>query len=226
MLRHYAMVRTIAREISEAANGAFGAYLEDRVVEEPQITDRILGAIEERINNQLIGRVWGFSGVSWRAKTLRTSRGIAAEEKRHGADFMGVLDIDLLDYKIKKGFLVQAKKAEPNDSLTVDWWKDLISQYEKMIERTPVSFVFVYSRKEGIRVFPAVSVLGLQSMGYGFPPRDIFDLYHHSVQNFFENHLECFIGDHRLDSPDIRTLDALADFPVRRVFHLMARMPG
>ena len=211
MLQRYKMVREVAREISEAANGAFDAYLEGRVGEEPQITDRILGAVEDRI------RTRRFGGVAWQARTLRTGRGQAAEEKRHGADLMGVLDVDLPNYDVKKGFLAQAKRAEPGVPFGKEDWKRLISQCEKMIKRTSDSFVFVYSKKKRIRVFPAISVLGSGSM-------DIFDLYHHGMQNFFENHLECFIGDRRLDSTDIRTLDVLADFPARRVLHLTARM--
>lgn len=216
MLRHYGTVREVAWEISAAANGAFKAYDEDRVVEEPQITDRILGAIEERINNPAIESAQRF--VSWKARTLRTGRGYAAEEKRHGADFMGVLDVDLPDHEVKKGFLVQAKRSEPYKPFRKQEWDRLIYQCETMLERTPDSFVFVYSRSLGIRIFPAVSVLGSVS-------KDIFDLYHHSIQIFFENHIECFIGDQRLNSPDIRTLDVLADFPVERVLHLTARMP-
>ena len=211
MLRRYAMVRKVAREISGAANGAFEGYASGEKVDESDITGLMLGAIGERIRSR------EFGGVTWSAHIL-TSSGPGAEEKRHGADFMGVLDADLPDYKVKKGFLVQAKKAEPGDTFKKDQWKCLTSQCEKITERTLDSFVFVYSRKEGIRVFPALSVLELKSM-------NIFDLYHHSVQNFFENHLECFIGDRRLNSPDIEKLDALADFPVRRVLHLTARVP-
>lgn len=211
MLRRYKMVREVAREISKAADGAFDAYLEGRVGEEPQITDRILGAVEDRI------RTRSFGGVVWQARTLRTSRGQAAEEKRHGADLMGVLDVDLPNYKVKKGFLAQAKKVEPGKFSRQEWDR-LIDQCEEMIKRTPDSFVFVYSKKKRISIFPAISVLSSGSM-------DIFDLYHRSMQNFFENHLECFIGDPRIDSTDIRTLDVLADLPVRRVLHLTGRMP-
>ena len=49
MIRHFKIVRHVAREIADAADGALGAYREDRVLEEPQITDRILGAIEDRV---------------------------------------------------------------------------------------------------------------------------------------------------------------------------------
>ena len=241
MIRHLRSVRKIAQEISVAANGALDAYREDRVIEEPQITDRILGAIEDRIRFRSFGP-YDENGstdtipasvaisnmpddsvirkrihrVVWQARTLRTGRGIAAEEKRHGADLMGVLDLDLPGYRAKKGFLAQAKKAEPNLRFSTGNWDRLRSQCETMLRRTLESYVWVYSKSEGIRVFSATSVLGLGS-------KDIFDLYSRSVSSFFENHIECFFGDRRLNSTDIETLDALEELPIARIIELSAR---
>lgn len=50
----------------------------------------------------------------------------------------------------------------------------------------------------------------------GSPPARAFS-------SFFEYHIECFIGDRRLNSTQIETLDALAEFPVERVLELSAR---
>jgi hypothetical protein len=210
MLKETRTVRDIAQTIADAAENALGAYREGRVVQEPQITDRILGAIEDRIRSIPSG------DVIWTARTLRTSRGSGDEERRHGADLMGVLDVALGSYKATKGFLAQAKKAEPGQFFSNVDWRRLTQQCETMLRRTPSSFVFVYSRRRGIRIFPANSVVGLDS-------RDLFGLYDRSVSSFFENHIECFIGDPRLNSTDIKTLDALADFPVERVLELSAR---
>ncbi len=219
------------------------SYREGRVVEEPQVTDRVLGAIEERIRYrrfdanrdghavEALRRTdnyrWAidhnicgsqFGGIVWKARTLRTGPGRAAEEKRHGADLMGVLDIDLPGYRVAKGFLVQAKRAEPNRRFSQREWDRLHSQCEKMLLRTPDSFVFVYSKSKGIRIFPANSVLGLKS-------RNIFELYDRSVSSFFESHIVCLIGDLRLNSTDIETLAALSDLPIERVLELSARPP-
>ena len=210
MLKEARVVRRIAREIADAANGAFGSYREGRVVEEPQITDRILGAVEERVRNLRSGN------VVWTARTLRTGRGIAAEEKRHGADLLGVLDVDLDGYKSKKGFLAQAKRAEPYSMFGKRDWERLRSQCETMLERTPDSFVFVYSIQKGIRIFPANAIVELGS-------RQVFDLYDRGVSSFFESHIQCFIGDRRLNSTNIDTLEALVEFPVERVLKLSAR---
>lgn len=43
------------------------------------------------------------------------------------------------------------------------------------------------------------------------------------ASSFFEYHIECFIGDRRLNSTQIETLDALVEFPVERVLELSAR---
>ena len=241
MLKHFRSVRKIAREIGDAANGAFDAYRERRVVEEPQVTDRILGAIEERIRSRRFGAYGedfaaeesqitdrilaeiegsishrAYNGVVWKARTLRTGSGIAAEEKRHGADLMGVLNIDLPGYRVTKGFLAQAKRAEPNRGFSGRDWNRLTSQCKTMLGRTPESFVFVYSISEGIRIVPASSVLGLES-------GNVFDLYDSSVSSFFESHIKCNIGDLRLNSTNIETLEALVDLHVERVLELAAR---
>ena len=70
MLKKYKTVRKIAREIAGAADGAFDSYRDGSVVEEPHVTDS-----EERVRNLRLG------GVLWTARTLRTGRGVAAEEK-------------------------------------------------------------------------------------------------------------------------------------------------
>jgi hypothetical protein len=215
MLKNPRTVRAIAREIADAANGALDSYREGDATEEPQVTDRILGAIVERIRSRPAGLI---GGVRWKARTLRTGRGSAAEERRHGADLMGVLDIELPGYRAKKGFLAQAKKAEPGTPFSNGEWRRLVEQCNIMLRRTPDSFVFIYSAERGIRIFPANSVVGLTS-------NYIFDLYDRGVSGFFESHIECFIGDPRLNSTDIKTLDALAELPVERIFELSATVP-
>ena len=239
MIRHLHSVRGIAREISGAADGALGAYRNGRVKEEPQITDRILGAIEDRVGSDSPRAMAGFHEpdspdelirgpsvavdragtrfpgcIIWNARSL-TSSGKAAEEKRHGADLMGVLDIDIAEYRVAKGFLAQAKLAEPSRRFSTQAWDRLLGQCETMLSRTPDSFVWIYSIEAGIRIFSAISIVALNS-------RDIFDLYSRSVSSFFEYHIECFIGDRRLNSTDISTLDVLQELPVERTLELSA----
>ena len=53
MIRDYRAVRAVASAIAEAADEIIDAYRERRVVYEPNITERLIGAIEkgERIND-------------------------------------------------------------------------------------------------------------------------------------------------------------------------------
>ena len=72
---------------------------------------------------------------------------------------------------------------------------------------SPASFVFVYS-DEGVRVTPAISVVASNG--------DPSQLYDRSAQRFFEEHLECFIGDRRMDWPTPETLTALREQRIAR----------
>ena len=84
MLIHRHIVRQTATIIAEAADGALTAYREDRTGGEDDFTGRMLGAIEQEMQNRQI------KGVLWTSKTLKPHKGRSAEEKRHGADFLGV----------------------------------------------------------------------------------------------------------------------------------------
>ena len=100
MIRNLHSVRGIARQISSAADGALDVYRSGRVEEEPQITDRIIGAIENRVGldsplaagetlepefpddtlHYTSMAVEGFRDrmpglIVWSARSLRTSRG-------------------------------------------------------------------------------------------------------------------------------------------------------
>jgi hypothetical protein len=189
------IVRQIGRGVAVASEGVVEDYRNERVVDEPHFTDRLLGAMSERLR----GRV---KGVTWSAKTLRPGKGFANEERRHGADFLSVLEIDLPDLSVKKGFLAQAKRAEPGEPLSGDDWKRMVKQCNTMLEVTPDAFVAVYSRSKGVMLVPAIEVVGSTS-------RDLFSHYSRSLQTFFELFVECFVGDRRLHSAHIQVLDEI-----------------
>ncbi len=110
---------------------------------------------------------------------------------------MGVLNIDLPDFKVSKGFLAQAKLLRHE---TVDNLEELKRQCDRMLKFSPDSFVFLY-RYDGVRVVPAISVVGSTV--------DPNQLYSRSAQRFFEEHLECFIGDQAIQAPTPETLEEL-----------------
>jgi hypothetical protein len=169
----------------------------------------MLGAIEEAM------RDYRAKGISWTAKTL-TDRGRNAQERRHGADFAGVLSINLPEFKVNKGFLAQAKLVEPRTALPTSEFERMKAQCEQMLAQTPDSFVFLYSR-DGVTVVPAISIVSSE-------PRNPHELYSRSISRFYEEHFESFIGDRRLNAPTREMLDELRrGLDTRSLLYLEAR---
>jgi hypothetical protein len=209
MIRRLEIVRDAAAHVADAAERVSGALRAGRIEQEPAFTDRMLGAIEEAM------RDYHAKGVSWTAKTL-TDRGRNAQEHRHGADFAGVLSIDLPEFKVKKGFLAQAKMLEPRAGMPKSEFHRMKGQCEAMLTQTPDSFVFLYSR-DGVTVVPAVSVVSSE-------PRNPHELYSRSISRFYEEHFESFIGDRRVNAPTPAMLEELRrGVDARSLLYLEAR---
>jgi hypothetical protein len=217
-------IRVVAKRIADAAATAIDAYAREVITDEPSITDRWIGAVAAALR-QTRGYGRGATGITWEAKTLRASSGRAAEEARHGADLLGVAEIHIGRNIIRKGFLGQAKRTEPGDVLDNNRWQELQHQATLMLSRSPTSFVLVYSKRQGIRFIPAISIVNLSRV-------DLFDCNSMPLEQFFQLHLACFIGDQRLSAPHISTLDDLAatellrDFPIEHVLHIILRAEG
>lgn len=211
------------------------ALREGRVEHEPAMTDRMLGTIEEIVNHashtrdeanravlpsdsdtgQTVGELPDLNEdvrVRWHAKTL-TDRGRGSQESIFGADFAGVLDIQLDDYKVSKGFLAQAKLIRAGGRINR---KDLVKQCEQMLGLSPASYVFLYS-KRGVRVVPAVAIVG--ASGYHN------DCYDRSAKRFFEEHLACFIGDGALNVAGPEGLESLRERATARSALLIQGRP-
>lgn len=201
-------VRKVATRLGRAADRTVEALREGRIEQEPAITDRMLGCMEETL------RGFTAKGIRWSAKTL-TDHGPGTQEPKYGADFMGVLDIRLPGFTIAKGFLAQAKLLRPGRRIDAT---DLKVQCERMLDHSSHSFVFLYSQEQ-VRVIPAVSVIG--SGG------NLDSLHSSSVQRFFEDHLRCFIGDKDIRTPTPATLGKLAErLEVKRAILIQAREVG
>lgn len=209
MRRHPAIIRASATHLAEAASTAIRAYRENRVEHEPEITDRMLGAIEQAMTG------FEVKGVRWTAKTL-TSRSGKSQETRYGADFVGALDIDLPDFKVKKGFLAQAKRIEPDKPMRSDEFSRMQDQCSKMLEVSGQSFVFLYS-KSGISIVPAGAVV---SASHCNP----HELYSRGIARFYEEHFESFIGDRQISAASVDVLEKLRDrMRAQRVLYLAAQ---
>jgi len=218
-------IKKVAKRIADAAGIAIDEYAREVITDEPSITDRWIGSVVSALTMAPRGLRRGATGIMWEAKTLRSSKGSAAEEKRHGADILGVAEIHIGSSVVRKGFLGQAKRTEPGEVLDRARWEELQDQANTMLSRSPTSFVLAYSKRYGIRFIPAISVANLQR-------RDLFDFNSMPLQQFFQWHLACFIGDHRLSAPHISKLDdllsieSLRDFPIEHVLQIVLRYEG
>jgi hypothetical protein len=192
MIAYRHAVRAAAQRIANAIDHSVAALRAGRVEQEPAMTDRMLGAIEEGLIDCHV------KGIRWTAKTL-TDRGPGSQESEYGADFMGVLNIELPEFTVSKGFLAQAKLIRGGSSGDM---RKLKKQCDKMLNLSPDSFVFLYG-PYGVRVVPALSVIGTSV--------DPVHLYSRFAQRFFEEHLECFIGDRAIQSPTFANLKAMRD---------------
>ncbi len=206
MIWKYGIVKPSARLVSRAVQGIVDDFADGRIREEPDFTSRMLQTIQERLNGITV------KGIVWQS-VVTTSHGSHTEEKATGADFMGVLNINLSDYTVRKGFLAQAKRAGRLNKKEMD---RLRNQCEDMLNLTPESYVFLY-KKDGVRVLPAISVVSATV-------DDLSELYNRSIQRFFEMHLESFIGDRRLSSPSADQFDALLkEYRIKQGLYLAAK---
>lgn len=196
--------------IAEAEETIMESITDGRIPDEPAITNRFIQALEMTVNQS-----GSIQGVQFRARTL-TSLGPHAEEKEVGADFVGVLDIQLPGFTVSKGFLCQAKKA--GKGMNVDYaprrrdakvgfdrtneLQKLKVQINKMLNISPDSFVVVYTNS-GFVFIPALSVDGIQYINDGNY------IYGKNTRLFFQEFLLCFIGDRQLGAYDDKTLTAL-----------------
>jgi len=188
MLKKYRMLQQPSRRIAESIKDTVKAYKEHQFEHERDFTPWMLGAIRTQMNN------FEDHGIQWRSRIL-TANVKDSEEKRYGADFVGVLDINLPDFKERKGFLAQAKRVGSGYSK-----EKLFDQCSKMLTISSESFVFLYS-KTGVRVVTANSVLS--SGG------STSNLYSDPASKFFREHLRSNIGDRNLPSATIEQLEEL-----------------
>jgi hypothetical protein len=191
-LPDHAAIREAAEHASLGAEAALRAYREGRAPQEPSLVQRTLSEIEHQIDGLQI------KGTKWESGALASS-GRGAAESKVGADFVGVFEVHLPNYSVKKGFLAQAKLLK-RDSLEKRERKRLRIQCEKMLSHTPDAFVWLFTANE-IRIVPAISVVA----GDNQP----FDLYYRGIRRFFEEHFACFIGDRAISTSDTRGLDQL-----------------
>jgi hypothetical protein len=111
-----------------------------------------------------------------------------------------VLEIDTPDYEVRKGVLVQAKNLEPGKKLSTSVANDLRGQCKDMLDLTPASFVFLYS-KTGVMTLSAATVEGSKRNDL-----HVLEQWSNSTRVFFMDFVKCWVGDPRLSATDRETL--------------------
>lgn len=212
MFRNRNVVRKAVAAIGAAARDAISDLEAGRVQQEPAITDRFVAYVQSKLNGKVL------AGVHWSAVTLG-DRGPGSAESQLGADLLSVVRLELDNFSIAKGFLAQAKLVEPSTAFPASANKYLKIQCEKMLKISPASFVFIYSKQSGILVLPALDVIGARNC-------NPHELTTRTIPQFFTEHFECFIGDHRFKAATGDELQALREeSKVRKVLALLGR-PG
>jgi hypothetical protein len=196
MLKYRRIIQDSARRIAAAANRTADDYVPDHVENEPEFTGVMLGRIRKAMDG------YKTRGVRWTAKTLTSQGPKSAQENTFGADFLGVVEFDLPEYRVKKGFLAQAMRIERGQPITPGEWDRMADQCKQMLSITTESFVFVYARS-GIIVVPALTIASATA------PGNPHDFYSRTALRFYEDHFECFVGDLEISSADIATLERL-----------------
>lgn len=194
-----------AHRLAKATQRVVADYQEGDVVGEEPFSDQLCGRLKETLEDfetpnvrwQVDVAVGGEGAARLRMRTLNKR----TEEPRFGADLVMVLDLKLKDYTIRKGLLAQAKRLEPGKNMkTADWMK-LRDQCADMLEITPASMVFLYS-KSGITPISATA-----AVAYG--QRDLHELETYSMEVFFRDFAICWIGDPHIQASDPASLEAL-----------------
>lgn len=223
-----AVLRAIAEVASESSGGLSSVIREGRSQEEPDMTSRLAQYIELLSAREVEGvRV---------EMTVVSSLGGQSQEQTIGADLVGVFRIEVGTTRVTKGFLVQSKRSghqglhfeasgsatsndyshwlyrgalelEPSGTVMVTRpSEDLQEQCERMLSRTPASFVFVYDSAQ-VAVVGASAVLAKRNRPRNTKKRE--PLGTKQLDDFFVHVADSFIGDPNIAAATPQSLQAL-----------------
>lgn len=189
-------VKRSTETIGKAVSTTLKEYRDGYVEQEPPFTDRLLARITDEINK------FETEGIRWKAKTF-TDRGPKTQENQCGADFAGVFDASIKGQIVSKYFLVQVKRLPHGGRLPTQELKRLENQCDKMLRYTSDSFVFCFSQRRAF-IVPAIAVMDS-------PTDKMADHQSKTVQEFFKDHFNCFIGE-RILTPNVLSPNGIALF--------------
>jgi hypothetical protein len=187
------VTRSAAHEAERAVALTIKNLRRKHVYNEDDVSAFFVGTLQTIFDGVQIGH------ATLNASILRHRRGMAAEERRYGADILIHVSMDTPTQTYSKGVLIQAKKAEPSDYWSARSHAELIAQCNKMLAITPAAFVFNYKKNE-FRCGAATRVAGARVVvapGY---------LCRWTSYRFFLELFRCPIGDPRITSANVDEL--------------------
>ena len=200
-------MREAAHRAERAAAAAMREYRKQNVVDEDDLTGELVG----ELNAALRGKI---GSLKWGAKILRHRSGVAAEEKRVGADLLIHVSVRSRGRSYSKGVLIQAKRVGVGMAMSTADHTDLIDQCKTMLSHTPESYVFDYD-PSGLRVGSATRVAGTKN-------RNLREECTLTPFRFFFDLFMCPAGDPRIKSTKIGDLPVPERAEVARVLDLTA----
>lgn len=187
------LTKQAARLADRATSRAMRDMTDHYAYDEDDVTGVLVGRLHTEFENS------DLEGVRLRAKILRHRKGVAAEERRIGADLLIHVGMDTSTQSYSKGVLIQAKKGEATDHWSNRWRTDLVDQCAKMLNITPAAFVFSYGR-DGLRCGAATRIMGAKSKA------GLRYLCNWTSYRFFLELLRCPVGDPRISSANLDDL--------------------
>lgn len=177
--------RNAAHAADRAVNAAMQKYADGLVTDEDDITGALIGRLDSAFDGKI-------GGITWSSAILRHRKGIAAQEKKAGADILLHVSIKTPQLTYSKGVLIQSKRVDEDAEMTATRHKELIGQCNKMLDITPASFVFNYT-KSGMRCASATKVAGSRS-------RMLNQSCNLTSYRFFLELFRCTTGDRKITS--------------------------
>lgn len=174
-----------AHAADRAVSAAMLKYSNGLVTDEDDITGALIGRLDAAFDDKI-------GDITWSSSILRHRKGIAAQEKKAGADMLFHVSINTPQLTYSKGVLIQSKRINKGIAMTVDGHNELLSQCDKMLNITPASFIFNYTKSE-MRCASATKIAGASS-------RVLYDSCNLTSYRFFLELFRCTTGDPKITS--------------------------
>lgn len=194
-----------AEKLAGATERCVRDYADREVRHEESFSDQLCGRLKETLEG------FATAHIAWQTDIARPGTGRARlsattltktkEEPLFGADIVMALDVQTPGYSVRKGFLVQAKRLEPDGTMPNAEYARLLNQCARMVSITPSSMIFLY-HSGGVKVVPAAAVLALHS-------RRLFDIVSYEIEILYRDFAICWYGDTRLQATDQISLEGL-----------------